>query len=491
VLLSPAHTGKDVWCKQSLVRMVGLTFGDAYSLSDLKTSPLRHIQPDNENNRTTITCSGHIRETSLGHCSGAVCIYYRIMPQENGHLQSPLDGKATLSTISEQGDVVLHVMHTSSATISHSHAVRVNSSTLKAKSRYFASLLDTGRFGEGEQIALKHGILREKYPAMSDVPSELLPTIRIEDLGRISAVKSIEPLLTDFFNILHGHDTASAPPVGNLANLAIVADRFDALDAVATYMRRKRILKTIDAKTLPKQDIALTEERVRQRTLVALLLDYPPWLEKYSIRIIVKGWVSREADLTEPLWWDLPLRIEEELAFRRNCILETIQSLQDYFLGLYSSRTRMCRLGYDSSPECDSFQFGEMARFFLRSGTLKMQSSIIASEDPPAPYDGDLTHLIEKLKQIPEYQVNSHHSHCGIRTQIVPLLDLIAATIQQVGICGECWNEDRRAYAWNEAKRPLIWKRAGSQPVGSREVDHGRRHVGVREMMMAGVREWL
>lgn len=397
---------------------------------------------------------------------------------------------------SKNGDLVLQVKHGNALPGSTVHSFRVSISALKAKSKYFERLLETGRFGEGQQIASQHDQLLQKFQDLSLAPDEELPVIRIEDIGRISAVKSIRPLLTDFLLILHGQDTQATPPVSNLANLAIVADRFDALDAVKSHVRRKKVIKALDAKTQPKQDAGLAEERVRQRLLVGLMLDYPPWVDKYSARLIIKGWVGQEADLEDPLWWDLPNRIEEELMLRRDSLLETIQSMQTHFLSSYSSRARQCRLGYDSSPECDSFQFGEMVRFFLRAGTLRLENIIITNEnnpsskaDVPAVYDGDIHLLLDRLKQIPEYQVDRNHSHCGIRTKLVPLADLIAACTLQVGICGECWAEDRHAHAWLGAKRPLKWRK-GADGVSLRAQEHSRRHASVRDFFLAGEKDW-
>lgn len=395
----------------------------------------------------------------------------------------------------KNGDLVLQIEHANAALDVTLHSFRVSTTALKAKSKYFERLLEAGRFGEGQQIASRHETLLRKFQTLALVPATELPVIRIEDLGRISAVKSIRPLLTDFLLILHDQDTQATPPVSNLANLAIVADRFDALAAVRTHIRRKKTLRALDAKTQPKQDTGLSEERVRQRLLVGLMLDHAPWVEKYSVRLITKGWVGQESDLEDPLWWDLPNRIEEELVLRRATILETIQSVQTHFLSQYSSRTRQCRLGYDTSPECDSFQFGEMVRFFLRAGTLQLSNIIVPSlpsteeTTPAAAYDGDIYLLLDRLKQIPEYQVDRNHSHCGIRTRLVPYADLVSAAMLQAGICGECWAEDRFKHAWLGGRRPLKWRRQGDG-VDLRAREHARRHASVRDFFMAGEKEW-
>ena len=340
--------------------------------------------------------------------------------------------------VAAHGDLVLRISH-ETGTNQAVHHFRVGSSILKHKSKYFESLLGLG-FREATVIEQKHKVLLERYPGFLDVPASELPLLSIEDIGRTGTVKAIDALLTDFFAILHAKDTSVSPPVANLANLAIVADRFDCLEAVKSYVQRKKVIRALDGKTTPKTDAALSEEKVRQRLLVAILLDYPPWTEKYSARLITKGWVGKDenADLTFALWWDLPLRIEEELAFRRACILETIQSLQTHFLTLYTARERQCKLFYDSSGQCDSFQLGEMVKFFMRVGTLQLQGSLTPDKKTSNnAYEGDLYALLDKLRRVPEYQIDRFHTHCGIRTRLVPLLDLVQECLGLVGICAE------------------------------------------------------
>lgn len=459
------------------------------------TEAFDHPSTTNQSEKPS-TCSGRIPELSTQYKPSwkASCYSNQTIMEGVDTPSKPSakdvgdDETGIVEIASKNGDLVLHIEH--GVPEPKIHSFKVSTTALK-KSKYFERLLEAGRFGEGQQVASQHDILRQKFQEITLAPATELPSIRIVDLGRISAVKSTRPLLTDFFLIMHDKDTSSPPPVSNLANLAIVADRFDALATVRTYVRRKKFLLALDAKTQPKAEASLSEERVRQRFLVALLLDHAPWIERYSARLINRGWVGQEADVDDPLWWDLPGRVEEELAFRRDCILETIQSLQSHFLALYSSRARQCRLGYDSSPECDSFQFGEIVRFFLRAGTLSLTPTILPPEEPNQPYEGDILALLDRLKQIPEYQVDRNHSHCGIRTRLVPLADLLGAAATQAGLCGECWAADRSAHSWMGAKRPLKWVRAKDGVVlrvGGGQC--GRRHVSVRDFFMATERDW-
>jgi len=396
--------------------------------------------------------------------------------------ESQVDDNA-VQIIVQDGNLVLRVEHSSQTPV----YLRLSVDSLRRESRYFDRLLQPGRFGEGSRVAKELQHLQSRYQTLAEVPSNELPSITVSDLGRISNIKSLSALMTDFFNILHGKDLATLPPVQNLANLAVVADRFDALESVRSYANRKKILRTIDGKTTPKIDGALVEEKVRQRLLVAVMLDYPPWMDKYSGRLITKGWVGGEYDVDKPLWWDLPSGVEQELAVRRAHILDTLESLQTHFLGLYTRRERQCRLGYDSSPQCDSFQLGEMLRFFTRIGTVQLQSTISGATRSQVPYGDDVFALVDSLRQIPEYQIDRNHSHCGIRSRMVPLLDLLQECLHFIGICADCWAEGREQYAWFDTKRPLLWK---MQSFCLRTQSHANKHADLRSLFTAVERDW-
>ena len=398
---------------------------------------------------------------------------------------APAESVDEIIEIAAHGDIVLRIEH-QLATGSTVRSFRVSSPMLKMNSKYFQNMLQPGRFEEATRIEAGHKVLRERYGTIAQAPSDELPVLDIKNLGRIS-VKSIGPLGTDFLYILHGQDTQTSPPVVNLANLAIVADRFDALEMVKSYIKRKKTIRALDGKTTHKVDAALNEEKVRQRLLVGVLLDYLPWVEKYTARLITKGWTGKESDISTPLWWDIPSQIEEEVTYRRDCVLETIQSLQSHFLSMYASRERQCKLGYESSLQCDSFQFGEMVRFFIRVGTLQLQGTMIDSSDPPTAYDGDLYVLLDTLRQVPEYQIDKFHSHCGIRTRMVPQLDMIQECLSYVGVCFECWQETRQHTAWISSNRPLLWKKQTFRPRGQ---GHDSKHAEIRALFTAAERDW-
>jgi hypothetical protein len=219
---------------------------------------------------------------------------------------------ADVTAIAPTGDLVLEV-HDEPRNVTYSY--RVSTHDLKQTSSYFVRLLDPDKFGEGARVSEKLGLLRKSYGEIADAPTEELPRVVISDIGRISRVNTIRNLFSDFLSALHGQDlSTSSPPISNLANLAVVADRFDALPALTRYVHRKHFLRTIDAKAKEKA-VTLSEERVRQKLLIGLLLDHPVWVSLYSKRMIIGDSIRWRDDIpddeVEPaLWWDLPRGLE-------------------------------------------------------------------------------------------------------------------------------------------------------------------------------------
>lgn len=431
---------------------------------------------------TTDTVDTSVVSTSIQRLPLGENTLDQMDPSPSRPLSHDADG---IIAIDAQGDLVLHVEHQTALT-KLAQKYRVHSATLKSHSRYFASLLD-GRFGESAKIEAQHTVLRQRYGSLSQTPSSELPLIRIEDIGRTSTIKSIEALCTDFFMILHGKDTIASPPVVNLANIAIVADRFDALEALRSYVARKRLIRAIDGKTSQKAEMGLTEERVRMRLLVAVLLDIAPWLDRYSARLITKGWVGREADEADAMWWTLPRNLEEELMSRREYILDMLQASTGQIVALYNSRERQCRLGYDSSAACDSFQLGEAIKFLSRSGILQVKGMLFDAGAAAGAYEGDIFTLIDSLRQAPEYQIDRNHTHCGIRGRLISMLDMVLDALHHIGICAECWITSRQDHAWADSKPALHWQ---SQSYRSRGLAHKDLHAQVKAMFTATNRDW-
>ena len=196
--------------------------------------------------------------------------------------------------------------------------------------------------------------------------------------------------------------------------------------------------------------------------------------------------------------------ISDELICRREYILDTINSVQQYFLERYTSRERQCKLGYDSSAQCDSFQLGEMIKFFTRIRTIRLQGTIF-DECDTVPYAEDIERLLDALQQCPAYQVTSFHAHCGLRARLMPILMFVKGFLSldanslEVGICVDCWHAHRIDYAWSSAKRPVSWSfsdRFNHEPSSSHSLDLQNKnkclakHIAIRHIFTATDRFW-
>ena len=166
-------------------------------------------------------------------------------------------------------------------------------------------------------------------------------------------------------------------------------------------------------------------------------------------------------------------------------MLETISSFPTHFLKLYTSKQLQCKLGYDTSPQCDSFQLGEMIRFFTRKGLLQLQSTYASSQEPPI-YAGDVNNIVEKLRQCPTYQLDRNHGHCGLRTRLLPLLDTLWPN-GHVGICLKCWDDDKIAESWLESPARGTWAFTKGSSI---RWENCRQHRQLKAMYTAEERIW-
>jgi hypothetical protein len=190
-------------------------------------------------------------------------------------------------------------------------------------------------------------------------------------------------------------------------------------------------------------------------------------------------------------------READELQYRRECILNTIASVQRHFLALYSSRARQCKLGYDSSPACDSFQLGQLLRFLTAKNLLSLvdfgPGSVHALLFPSSPAfpstfsstssttatsitsfsSVDAEDILTTLKQLPGYQVDKHHTNCGPRVRVDPIIDYIRAMLSATIVSIPCaeWQRRRADVSWVIARDR---RHRGDD-------DHGRRGFGTRE----------
>ena len=173
---------------------------------------------------------------------------------------------------------------------------------------------------------------------------------------------------------------------------------------------------------------------------------------------------------------------------RRDYILQTLISIQKHFINLYISRQPQCRLGYSSSPQCDSYQLGEMTRFFSRKGTLRIDSAFDPAPEELEPYSGNLNDIIAKLKECPSYQIDNNHTHCGLRNRLISVLEgpRPLRPSFQVGICLGCWKEDKSKENWFENPIGGTWINAGERFWGR----GCRGHRETKAMYTAVKRDW-
>lgn len=214
-----------------------------------------------------------------------------------------------IAVISHFGDIVLDVTKEG---INERVLAKVDTSRLKSKSRFFQTLLDPVGFAEGRSVFEQQKRLQNTYTNAKDIPDEDLPRVKLTDIGQTSALKSIRPLVVDFLLIVHGYDVLRAvkqPPPVNIANLTVLADRFDCVESVKAWATSK-------ANVMPKIHVSLPvydEEVYRQRLITCLFLGNESRLLAYSSHLILHGsemWSSSASAGNRALWWDLPLGIE-------------------------------------------------------------------------------------------------------------------------------------------------------------------------------------
>ena len=192
------------------------------------------------------------------------------------------------------------------------HLLRVSSRSLQSASRYFATLLDSTKFMEGGAVRERHEKLVGDGIRPARAPADLLPRIRISDLGQISWPQDgSSELVHDFLRILHGLEIHKLrPSLAFLADLAVLADRFDCLSGVSRYVKTSNLLPALDSKNRDRFGVQTSEERARQKILIGWLLDQPDWLVNLSRRLIIRGSRQWTVDADGPpirqaLWWNL------------------------------------------------------------------------------------------------------------------------------------------------------------------------------------------
>jgi hypothetical protein len=208
--------------------------------------------------------------------------------------------------IDPNGDLILHVNHQDYINQSY----RVSITVLRSTSKYFDSLLDPAKFREGRAVQERCNELSQRYSNTAAIPPAELPRVTILDLGQIPLESVSATVLQHFLRVLHNATTASSIPRTHfLAILVLIADRFDAVQAVAKYIKAHGWMRDPT-----DHDHQFKEVLVRQRILIGHIVRSSTWLGFYSACLIREGsrcWTPSSVDMAdEAAWWHLPHGIE-------------------------------------------------------------------------------------------------------------------------------------------------------------------------------------
>ncbi|KAI0909386.1 hypothetical protein F4823DRAFT_624925 [Ustulina deusta] len=355
-------------------------------------------------------------------------------------------------------------------------AFRVDLAVLRAQSKYFDKLLGDPHFKEANDVAAAFAALALKNLRPRDADARHLPWVSIHDDDEATSYAYRETAFADLLRILHGRDAEAgraqaAVTMSFVTTLAVLADRFDCAAAVSKYVATSLKFKwPVTSRGKPVRDDAAAagpsgimsranENVLRQKILVSWLLNQPGKFQAATRELIMNGscqWSSfgeEDDETTSATWWYLQDGLEQELQYRRNSVLNALASVPRHFLVLYTSSrgARQCKLGYDSSVACDSYQLGEMFKFLANKGLLFLVDFSPASLDAVAdtallPVD----HVLATLRQCPAYQIDKNHTNCGLRTRLLPILDFIQGLLSanSIPVSRAAWKNSRAAHAW-------------------------------------------
>ena len=345
---------------------------------------------------------------------------------------------------------------------------------LARKSAYFARLLEDHRFREGAEIAKKHVELQSKYGSPSDAPVDELPRVKIMDIGNVSVRKSCRGLLTDFLTMLHDYNSVATRklPVANLANLGVVADRFDALRPICAILDSKCGMSKQRLDRMRGEEVDY-----RQGLLLGVLFENSDWAYECSTQLILMGsrlWRSNPP--SNGMWWDLPHGIEEELQSRRRYILNTISCLVGDVIENINTPGRRCTVQSALQEQCEYFQLGRFIDHLRRHGLLNVRQAFLSVDAGMLPgseahswQDWDVRKLVQTLCNFQQHGIDENHERCGPRSHLWQCLDYISYcfTSNAIGIGLSCWDakpHHNHFSKWSEAK-PLLSFSTGNDPV--------------------------
>lgn len=217
----------------------------------------------------------------------------------------------TIKILDTAGDVILK---TNGSRPEDEAYFRVSSSKLRQSSDYFEKLLGSSAFSEGARVNSQLRKLKDLHGDALPLPSSALPVVALSDIHQPASV------IAQFLSILHGLNDgkAAAPSALVMASLAILADRFAAIEAVHGFMQQHGWISPVaDSKEMRRNSTTAKKEIIwRQRLLVGILLGINEWVLRYSTILVIMGsekWTALDEisyEDPEALWWSLPAGVE-------------------------------------------------------------------------------------------------------------------------------------------------------------------------------------
>ncbi|KAJ5131325.1 uncharacterized protein N7515_007364 [Penicillium bovifimosum] len=455
-----------------------------------------------------------------------------------GHQTEPLARKLDeehiehppITIISVSGDLILEYIAPGTSSLSNSKRKwQVASKCLTSNSPYFQALLDPTKFSEGRQFSAQKQAWNESQTAdlasQHALPTVKLPEIRSTSLCGEDAIELFLKILcfesldeterTVFENELRVQSTSL------VARMIDLADSFSSTSIIRKVLQRVGYMygktKVALLSRVTPALLGLKEDRTRQIIFIAAFLDDSRLRRIMTHVLLVAGsrlWANGLEDPEEEnlRWKHLPDGLEEEIYYRRQCVLNTITDLQAHFLRVYGgledpdnarsaannrtlgaaftasahtllqSRRFQCRGGFNNASQCDLFQLGQMIRFFsMRAKTIFLGSTLIdpdfdlnpegdhtvgeARNDQPSGPPTDIAAIIASMKQFPDYPIDEAHTGCGVRRRIMPALECVEKFIwDDRGLLGI-------APDYKDPTRPSKWTAWADHPRKKHMVD--------------------
>lgn len=108
-----------------------------------------------------------------------------------------------------------------------------------------------------------------------------------------------------------------------------------------------------------------------------------------------------------------------------------------------------------------------MIKFLVRKHLLYLVDFSPASVDSvPDLAPVDINHILATLKQCQIYQVDKHHTNCGLRNRILPIVEYIQTMLSSnvVAISRVAWKKTRSTVTWIPTEKDQIARDESERP---------------------------